>query len=299
MKRLLSAVVAAAFVSVVGLGPAMAQPTAPAAPAPASAPAAAPAPAPAVSAAASEAAKQAALEEAKKKGGQTGEAMSMAKLWEKLNDVEKFVIILLGLSTVWTLVLMAEKIFVMNKTNKQIKEFLAAFRKANSVEEGEAIVRKLEASGIKTMFDSGMAEVRKTQDLGLYTLRDARDHTMQRVSAAMTVKQNEHIEDIGSSMTFLASIGSNAPFIGLFGTVWGIMNSFLGIVASQSTSLVAVAPGIAGALLATAVGLVAAIPAVLVYNFAAKQISKISGKYDDFASEFIALVSRDMDRRSA
>jgi biopolymer transport protein ExbB/TolQ len=299
MKRLLSAVVAAAFVSVVGLGPAMAQPTAPAAPAPASAPAAAPAPAPAVSAAASEAAKQAALEEAKKKGGQTGEAMSMAKLWEKLNDVEKFVIILLGLSTVWTLVLMAEKIFVMNKTNKQIKEFLAAFRKANSVEEGEAIVRKLEASGIKTMFDSGMAEVRKTQDLGLYTLRDARDHTMQRVSAAMTVKQNEHIEDIGSSMTFLASIGSNAPFIGLFGTVWGIMNSFLGIVASQSTSLVAVAPGIAGALLATAVGLVAAIPAVLVYNFAAKQISKISGKYEDFASEFIALVSRDMDRRSA
>jgi biopolymer transport protein ExbB len=299
MKRLLSAVVAAAFVSVVGLGPAMAQPTAPAAPAPASAPATAPAPAPEVSAAASEAAKQAALEEAKKKGGQTGEAMSMAKLWEKLNDVEKFVIILLGLSTVWTLVLMAEKIFVMNKTNKQIKEFLAAFRKANSVEEGEAIVRKLPASGIKTMFDSGMAEVRKTQDLGLYTLRDARDHTMQRVSAAMTVKQNEHIEEIGSSMTFLASIGSNAPFIGLFGTVWGIMNSFLGIVASQSTSLVAVAPGIAGALLATAVGLVAAIPAVLVYNFAAKQISKISGKYEDFASEFIALVSRDMDRRSA
>jgi biopolymer transport protein ExbB/TolQ len=299
MKRLLSAVVAAAFVSVVGLGPAMAQPTAPAAPAPASAPAAAPAPAPEASVPASEVAKQAALEEAKKKGGQTGEAMSMAKLWEKLNDVEKFVIILLGLSTVWTLVLMAEKIYVMNKTNKQINEFLSAFRKANSVEEGEAIVRKLPASGIKGMFDVGMAEVRKTQDLGLYTMRDARDHTMQRVSSAMTVKQNEHIEDIGSSMTFLASIGSNAPFIGLFGTVWGIMNSFLGIVASQSTSLVAVAPGIAGALLATAVGLVAAIPAVLVYNFAAKQISKVSGKYEDFASEFIALVSRDMDRRSA
>jgi biopolymer transport protein ExbB len=299
MKRLLSAVLAAAFIGVVGLGPAVAQP-APAAPAPATAPAATPAPvaAPAVSAADADKARQAALEEAKKKGGQ-GEAMSMAKLWEKLNDVEKGVIILLGLSTVWTLVLMAEKIFVMNKTNKQIKEFLAAFRKANSVEEAEAIVRKLPASGIKTMFDTGMGEVRKTQDLGLYTLRDARDHTMQRVSAAMTVKQNEHIEEIGSSMTFLASIGSNAPFIGLFGTVWGIMNSFLGIVASQSTSLVAVAPGIAGALLATAVGLVAAIPAVLVYNFAAKQISKVSGKYEDFASEFIALVSRDMDRRSA
>jgi biopolymer transport protein ExbB/TolQ len=144
-----------------------------------------------------------------------------------------------------------------------------------------------------------MAEVRKTQDLGLYTMRDARDHTMQRVQAAMNVKQNESLETLGSSMTFLASIGSNAPFIGLFGTVWGIMNSFIGIVATQSTSLVAVAPGIAGALLATATGLVAAIPAVLIYNFSAKQISKTAGKYEDFASEFIALVSRDMDRRGA
>jgi biopolymer transport protein ExbB/TolQ len=149
------------------------------------------------------------------------------------------------------------------------------------------------------MFDAGMAEVRKTQDLGLYTMRDARDHTMQRVSSAMQIKQNESLENLGTSMTFLASIGSNAPFIGLFGTVWGIMNSFIGIVATQSTSLVAVAPGIAGALLATATGLLAAIPAVLIYNFSAKQISKTAGKYDDFSSEFIALVSRDMDRRGA
>jgi biopolymer transport protein ExbB/TolQ len=77
------------------------------------------------------------------------------------------------------------------------------------------------------------------------------------------------------------------------------MNSFIGIVATQSTSLVAVAPGIAGALLATATGLLAAIPAVLIYNFSAKQISKTAGKYEDFSSEFIALVSRDMDRRGA
>jgi biopolymer transport protein ExbB/TolQ len=114
----------------------------------------------------------------------------------------------------------------------------------------------------------------------------------------MTSKQNEYIEELGSNMTFLASIGSNAPFIGLFGTVWGIMVAFIGIANTQTTSLAVVAPGIAGALLATAAGLVAAIPAVLIYNFAAKQIGKQSGKMEDFLAEFISLVSRDMDRRA-
>jgi biopolymer transport protein ExbB len=269
--------------------------TTPAAPGAPAAPAVAPPAAP--DAAAVEAAKKAA--EAADAAAKKGDTLSLIDLWDKLNDVEKGVMVILGICTIYAIALLFEKIYVMRKTNGQVKEFLTAFRKAGTVEEAEQLVRKLPASGIKTMFDAGIAEVRRTQDLGLYTMRDARDHTMQRVASAMTVKQNENLDSLGSSMTFLASIGSNAPFIGLFGTVWGIMNSFLGIVATQSTSLVAVAPGIAGALLATAAGLVAAIPAVLIYNFAAKQISKISGKYEDFSSEFIALVSRDMDRRGA
>jgi biopolymer transport protein ExbB/TolQ len=217
----------------------------------------------------------------------------------QLNEVELGVMIILGLCTIYAIALLFEKVYVMRKTSSQTKDFLAAFRKANSVEEAEAIVRKLPQSGIRSMFDAGMGEVRRTQDLGLYTMRDARDHTMQRVSAAMNIKQNEHLEELGSNMTFLASIGANAPFIGLFGTVWGIMVAFVGIAETQTTSLAVVAPGIAGALLATAAGLAAAIPAVLIYNFAAKQISKQANKMEDFGSEFIALVSRDMDRRAA
>jgi biopolymer transport protein ExbB/TolQ len=224
--------------------------------------------------------------------------VSMMELIQHLNAVEMGVMIILGLCAIYAVALLFEKIYVMRKAASQTKSFLAAFRKANSVEEAEAIVRKLPSSGIKSMFDAGMAEVRRTQDLGLYAMRDARDHTMQRVAAAMSTRQNEHLEDLGSSMTFLASIGANAPFIGLFGTVWGIMVAFVGIAKTQTTSLAVVAPGIAGALLATAAGLAAAIPAVLIYNFAAKQISKQAQKLDDFASEFIALVSRDMDRRA-
>jgi biopolymer transport protein ExbB/TolQ len=224
--------------------------------------------------------------------------VSLMDLVRRLEPVELTVMAILGLCAIYAVALLFEKIYVMRKASKQTKDFLAAFRKANSVEEAEAIVRKLPNSGIKSMFDAGMAEVRRTQDLGLYTMRDARDHTMQRVASSMQTRQNEHLEDLGSSMTFLASIGANAPFIGLFGTVWGIMVAFVGIAESQTTSLAVVAPGIAGALLATAAGLAAAIPAVLIYNFAAKQISKQAGKLEDFAAEFISLVSRDMDRRA-
>lgn len=256
----------------------------------------APAAAPAPSAEELAAAKQRGAEAAAEASGQ--QDVSMVELFVHLNAVEMGVMIILGLCAIYAVALLFEKIYVMRKTGKQTKDFLAAFRKANSVEEAEAIVRKLPSSGIKSMFDAGMAEVRRTQDLGLYTMRDARDHTMQRVAAAMQARQNEHLDDLGSSMTFLASIGANAPFIGLFGTVWGIMVAFVGIAKTQTTSLAVVAPGIAGALLATAAGLAAAIPAVLIYNFAAKQISKQSGKLEDFAGEFIALVSRDMDRRA-
>ena len=224
--------------------------------------------------------------------------VSLWDLFTSLNEVEIGVMLILGVCAIYAIALLFEKIYVMRKAGRQTREFLAAFRKANSVEEAEAIARKQPLSGIKVMFDAGMNEVRRTQDLGLYTMRDARDHTMQRVASAMTTRQNEHLEDLGSSMTFLASIGANAPFIGLFGTVWGIMMAFVGIVETQTTSLAAVAPGIAGALLATAAGLVAAIPAVLIYNFAAKQISKQASKLDDFSAEFISLVSRDMDRRA-
>jgi len=242
------------------------------------------------------AAKQQAAAASAEAGGR--QEVGLIDLVKQLNQVEIGVMIILVLCAIYALALLFEKIYVMRKASKQTKDFLAAFRKANSVQDAENIVRKLPQSGIKAMFDAGMAEVRRTQDLGLYAMRDARDHTMQRVSSAMTTRENEYLEDLGSSMTFLASIGANAPFIGLFGTVWGIMVAFVGIAKTQTTSLAVVAPGIAGALLATAAGLAAAIPAVLIYNFAAKQISKQGQKLDDFAAEFIALVSRDMDSRA-
>lgn len=237
---------------------------------------------------------QAAAEQAS--GAQSLNAMSM---FMHADPIVKFVMIVLILSAVIALSLLFEKVLMFNKAQKQAKDFTAQFRRAQSPEEAAELVKKLPKSAMKEMFDAGMAELARTRDMGLYTLRDARDHTLDRVRAAMTIKQNHATAEMGTMMTFLGTIGANAPFIGLFGTVWGIMNSFIGIANTNTTSLAVVAPGIAEALLATAFGLAAAIPAVLIYNYSATQIGKLGGHMDDFAEEFLALVSRDMDRRGA
>ena len=108
----------------------------------------------------------------------------------------------------------------------------------------------------------------------------------------MVVTIQREMERLEKRMTFLASTGSAAPFVGLFGTVWGIMNSFTAIATMQNTNLAVVAPGIAEALFATAIGLVAAIPAVLIYNMLASQLAKFAGRMEGFASEFGAILAR-------
>jgi biopolymer transport protein ExbB/TolQ len=185
----------------------------------------------------------------------------------------------------------------MRGNKKRTIEFVAAYKKAKSPEEAAQLLAKQPDGFAKKMFAAGYGELQKAKDAGLYANRDARGDLIERVRSAMTAEQNKGIEELGSNMTFLASIGSNAPFIGLFGTVWGIMNSFIAIANTQTTSLAVVAPGIAEALFATAAGLVAAIPAVLIYNFSAKQTGTIGGYLEDFEADFISLVTRDMDKQ--
>ena len=117
----------------------------------------------------------------------------------------------------------------------------------------------------------------------------------QRVERAMSVAIGREVTKLESGMTFLASVGSTAPFIGLFGTVWGIMNSFSAIASSNNTSLAVVAPGIAEALFATALGLVAAIPAVIAYNVFSTQLNRYADRLENFSDEFIAILSRHLD----
>lgn len=239
--------------------------------------------------------KAAAAAEAAKNAGQQN-----ISLWDMLMQsplVSKVVLVILVLCAIYAMALLFEKVIVLRGAKKRTSDFIAAFKKAKSPDEAHQLLAKQPDSIAKKMFKAGYEELQASKALGLYNNRDARDHTFDRVRSAMAQEQNKGIEDLGSNMTFLASIGSNAPFIGLFGTVWGIMNSFIAIANTQTTSLAVVAPGIAEALFATAAGLVAAIPAVLIYNFSAKQTGTIGNNLEDFGAEFLSLISRDMDKQ--
>lgn len=223
--------------------------------------------------------------------------MSLMSMIADSPVVSKVVLGILLVCAIYAIALMFEKIIVMRGNKKRTVDFVAAYKKAKSPEEAAQLLAKQPDGFAKKMFAAGYSELQRTKDMGLYNNRDARGDTLDRVRTAMTAESNKAAEELGSNMTFLASIGSNAPFIGLFGTVWGIMNSFISIAETQTTSLAVVAPGIAEALFATAAGLVAAIPAVMIYNFSAKQMGTIGGYLEDFEADFISLVSRDMDKQ--
>ena len=237
----------------------------------------------------------AAAAEAAKNAGQQN--ITLMEMISHSPLVSKVVLVILLLCAVYAIALMFEKIIVMRGNKKRTVDFVAAYKKAKSPEEAAQLLSKQPDGFAKKMFAAGYGELQKAKDSGLYNNRDARGDLIERVRSAMTAEQNKALEELGSNMTFLASIGSNAPFIGLFGTVWGIMNSFIAIANTQTTSLAVVAPGIAEALFATAAGLVAAIPAVMIYNFSAKQTGTIGGYLEDFEADFISLVTRDMDKQ--
>ena len=138
-------------------------------------------------------------------------------------------------------------------------------------------------------FSAGMREWQRSPK----TLKGEKSFPFQeRVQRVMNRTVNRELDALERHMVFLASVGSTAPFVGLFGTVWGIMNSFQGIAMSQSTNLAVVAPGIAEALFATAIGLIAAIPAVLAYNKLSTEINRYGSRLEGFVDEFVTIVSR-------
>jgi biopolymer transport protein TolQ len=148
---------------------------------------------------------------------------------------------------------------------------------------------------LSAVFVAAMREWKRAVSKGGIHTQESKKSLQQRIERVMYVTVNREMEQLERNLTFLASVGSTAPFVGLFGTVWGIMNAFQGIAASQSTNLAVVAPGIAEALFATALGLVAAIPAVLAYNKISSDIGRYGNRLDTFSSEFGTLISRQLE----
>ena len=258
--------------------------------APAADAAAAPAPAPAAAPAAATDEAPPTMEKGKK--------LTVVGMFLDAAPVVKVVMIGLLLASILSWTLLITKIFEFASLNKQSDRFLEAFRGARSIPEMARIATSEEFEGnpLADMAAAATSEIELSRQAGLQVSGAHRDTTILRASTAVQAVQASLTKRLGSGMQFLASVGSNAPFIGLFGTVYGIMNSFIGIANTNTTNLAVVAPGIAEALLATGIGLFAAIPSVIFYNYFQTRISAFGARSEGFVAELMNAISRQLDK---
>ncbi len=211
--------------------------------------------------------------------------------------VVKSVMIILVASSVWCWAIIFDKWVTFNSLNSKTTKFETAFWSGEPLEK---LFKRISAKPVDPMsrtFCSGMNEWKITTENHSAIGGDLRAGLQQRIDRVMSTSINREIGILERYMTFLATVGSTAPFIGLFGTVWGIMNSFAAIAGSQNTSIAVVAPGIAEALFATAIGLVAAIPAVVAYNKFNTDLGRYQDRLDGFAAELSSILGRHLEQR--
>ena len=214
-------------------------------------------------------------------GGSTD--FSLWKLFLRADFVVKSVIIILIISSIWSWALIFDKYKLFKNINKSAEEFENKFWKAKSAESFNNTLPAKSIDPIILIFRDAMGELIKTKSKSSAV-------QLARVERVLEISTDRQIKKIEKNFTFLATVGSTAPFIGLFGTVWGIMNSFQSIAISRNTSLAIVAPGIAEALFATALGLLAAIPAVIAYNKFNSDSRKYSQKLENFSKRFLSII---------
>lgn len=210
--------------------------------------------------------------------------------------IGKSVILILILSSIWTWAIIVNKILYYKELKKKMSNFENIFWSGQVLDDLYERVKKLIDNPLSAVFVSAMEECKKNAKNSSVVKSDLiKVGHKERVIQSMHLTKNREVERLESKLGFLATVGSAAPFIGLFGTVWGIMHSFQSIAASKNTSLAVVAPGIAEALLATAIGLFAAIPAVIFYNYLSSQVDGIYNKIEDFSGELNSLLTRAID----
>jgi biopolymer transport protein ExbB len=284
---LLAAIGAAALM--LTSAPSFAQAPAPAADAPAAA-ASANAAAPADASAPAPEAPPATIKHA---GSVTPVTMFMDAEW-----VVKIVMIGLLLASILSWTILIVKLVEFASLNSSANKFVEAFRGARSITDINRIATSEEFEGnpLADMAAAASGEVELSRQAGLQVAGENRDSTVTRASAAVAAVQSGLAKRLSGGMTFMASVGSAAPFVGLFGTVYGIMISFIGIANTNTTNLAVVAPGIAQALLATGIGLFAAIPAVIFYNYFQTRIAAFGTRTDGFIAELTNAISRQLDK---
>ena len=233
----------------------------------------------------------------------TSEAMSSAaidfsllSLFLRADLVVKSVIIILALASIYSWTIIVSKLIKMKRLRQLENEFDEIFWSGNSFEDLYETFNYNQEDPKSKIYCAAINEWKKSKQGKPNSKPTDLNSLKERMHRSMLVAFNKESELIEKNLTFLATSGSTAPFIGLFGTVWGIMNSFQSIAIAQNTNLAVVAPGIAEALFATALGLFVAIPSVVAYNKISSDINKISSSIDDFMNEFITIFFRQLEQ---
>ncbi|WP_114394534.1 protein TolQ [Oleisolibacter albus] len=208
-------------------------------------------------------------------------------------------LVMLGLigSSIWTWAIIFDKSIKLRRLKAAAADFEEQFWSGGSLDELYDRVARNPGDPLSATFAAGMREWRHATERGLAGAGAMRANLAQRIERVMSVTVGREMAALERYMTVLASVGSAGPFVGLFGTVWGIMHAFTNIAQQQNTSLAVVAPGIAEALFATAIGLVAAIPAVLAYNVFNSDLGRFGERLDSFVTEFSAILQRHLEER--
>ena len=219
---------------------------------------------------------------------QINDEFSLISLFFRADIVVKLVILILFAASIYSWTIIIHKIRFFRSLSKKSKEFETEFWSGRSLNVISSSVATLEESPIKYVFEEAVEEIEKSNKASEKKIVNLIDRINRKIDAAIDF-QNEKMSEYFS---YLATIGATTPFIGLFGTVWGIMNSFQSIAISRNTSLAVVAPGIAEALFATALGLLAAIPAVIAYNIFTSQVNDENSRMYRFKEHFNIIFSR-------
>jgi len=219
--------------------------------------------------------------------------LSVWALFARAHWVVQGVILLLVAFSVLSWGIIFEKLYLIGRAARTSIRFETVFWSGRSLSELSARLGDDPQAPMERVFLAGMREWEQT----MRPPERTKHGLLDRIERLLRVAVSREVEQLSTRLGTLASIGSVSPFIGLFGTVWGIKNSFESIALSQNTSLAIVAPGIAEALLATALGLFAAIPAVVAYNYFVNRVGGIGDRFDNFVEEFASVISRELDKR--
>lgn len=229
----------------------------------------------------------------------TAQSLSMTELFWGADPLIKFIMLILVGASFWCWTIIFQKYMRLRSLNASADQFEDTFWSGGALDDLYDRINNRPQDPMSAIFCTAMREWRRSISKGLARISETRGTLQQRIERSMQLTIGREMDHLERHMGFLASTGSTATFIGLFGTVLGIMNSFQSIAMQQNTNLAVVAPGIAEALFATAIGLVAAIPAMVAYNKLSSDMNRYANRLDNFANEFGGIISRQLEEEAA